>query len=163
MLVLPEVPGTPGDADTRSECLVVGLRQAVRNARVSRNDQARRSRTRVSAVGFASPDLETRYALRVQLAGIDRRVLSRAEGLHMMADVGDRSVEFPAQTVVQGQVRFDLPTVLRKEIERGAADILDLGGTLTIRTGKPEQVVGENWCRPASCVAQNCRQRSTRR
>ena len=61
-----------------------------------------------------------------------------------MPDVGDRSIKFPAQTVIQRHVPFDLPAVLGKQIQGRAADVFDLRGTLSIRTGETEQVIREN-------------------
>ena len=48
------------------------------------------------------------------IAWIDRAHLPGPESLHVLADVGNRGVEFPAQAVVQSQVWLDLPTVLGK-------------------------------------------------
>ena len=63
--------------------------------------------------------------------------------LHMLADIGDRRRKLPPQTVVQRDVRFQLPTILREQIDRGTADILHLRRTLPIGAGEPKQVVGK--------------------
>ena len=64
------------------------------------------------------------------------------EGLNAVLRVNVGSVEFPAKAVVQGDVRFDFPTVLGKEVQGGGADILALGGALRIRERQTQKIVG---------------------
>ena len=68
--------------------------------------------------------------------------MSWPKGFYVPADVGGRSIELPAQTVVQSQVRLDLPTVLDKRIERSGANVLALGRALHIGIREPQQVFG---------------------
>src|SRR5262249_39157099 len=67
--------------------------------------------------------------------------LSRAESLYPMSNICDRTVIFPAQAVIQCQVRPNLPTILSKEISTGRPHILMLRRTLLVNVGKSEKVI----------------------
>ena len=58
-----------------------------------------------------------------------------------MADVSERRIQLPTQTVVEGQVWTDLPTVLPKQGKQSAADIFSLRRTLQVEIWKTEQIV----------------------
>ena len=62
----------------------------------------------------------------------------------MLAHVGNRCIQFPAQAVIQGQIGLDLPTVLGKQVQSCAADMLHLSGALPIGTWEAEHVVGKH-------------------
>ncbi len=72
------------------------------------------------------------------------RHLSRPESLHVVADVGDRGVELPAQAVVESQLGLIFQLSWANRYRSSAANILHLGRALPERAGKPEQVVWEN-------------------
>src|SRR5690349_7807540 len=80
-------------------------------------------------------------AIRVQLARVERRVLAWTESLDVLADIGDRGRELPAQTVIQSDVRLDLPAVLSIEIQCSAPNIFDLRRALPVRTGQSHEIV----------------------
>ena len=68
--------------------------------------------------------------------------LSGTERLQAILGVVERSIQFPAQTVVQRQIGFDLPAILREQVESRIANILALGGALEIGVGNAEEVIG---------------------
>src|SRR6185437_2321955 len=70
---------TPGDSDSRSKGFVIGLRQGIRNAGISRDDQAHRRHRRTVGVNCV-------------FAWIHRTHLSGAERLHMLAHIGNRRI-----------------------------------------------------------------------
>src|SRR5579862_7052010 len=121
-----------------SECLVIGLGQPVRHALVAGHDQAGRFDSCVGARAY------TKIGLLIggQLTRIDRRVLTRPVGLHVMQNVGQWSVEFPPEAVVQGKGRADLPTVLCEQIETRGSDILALPRTLRVAVRQSKQITG---------------------
>src|SRR5579863_1787425 len=59
----------------------------------------------------------------------------------MLGFVGERGVQFPAQTVVERQVRLDLPAILGKKIKTGVADIFHLSRTLSELIRKAKQII----------------------
>src|SRR5437899_2214210 len=65
----------------------------------------------------------------------------------MLADIRNRSIQFPAQTVIERQIRLNLPAILCEQIQTSATNVLSLCRPLAVRTGQPEQVVGK--CRIA--------------
>ncbi len=96
---LAGIARTPGQSQARSKSLVVSAGQSSRYALVARNDQAGRSDSGVGAVRIRhSGILENRGHDRIgELAGIDRAHLSGTEALDVLADVGERSEQLPAQ------------------------------------------------------------------
>ena len=64
------------------------------------------------------------------------------EALDFLPDVCQRRVHFPAQAIVQGYGGLELPTVLREQVDGSAANQFRIGGTLRIRNGETEEVVG---------------------
>ena|SRR5207248_7891698 len=105
--------GAPGDSDSRSEGFGICLCQGIGYSRVSRHNQADRGHRRAISVGGV-------------FAGINLAYLSRPEGLYAFSDVRDRSIQFPAQPIVERQVWLDLPAVLCEQIQPGTADVLML-------------------------------------
>src|SRR4029077_20854687 len=73
-----------------------------------------------------------------RILGVNR---ARAECLKTIAQIVVRSVQLPPQTVVQSQIRFQLETVLREQVESRIANILRLSGTLGVEAGFPNEVV----------------------
>ena len=49
-----------------------------------------------------------------QLARIDGGRLAGAEGLHVMELIRERRIQLPSESVVEGEVGFDLPAILRE-------------------------------------------------
>src|SRR5579871_449260 len=129
--------GAIGNANARGKRLVIGRSQSGGNAGVARNHQTGGRGTSVGAGGIrhakALPvGLASRVSCGVNSAGVNGGILSRPEGLHVAADVFHRGSKFPTQTVVQGQVGLDLPTILNEGIYGGAANIFAMAGTLNI-------------------------------
>ncbi len=58
----------------------------------------------------------------------------------MAQRIGQRSVEFPAKSVVQCKVAFDLPAVLSEEIEAGISNVLPLRGTLRVGVHEAQEI-----------------------
>ena len=65
--------------------------------------------------------------------------LAGAESLQAVAGVVIGSVEFPAQAVVQGQIRLDLVTILREQIESRVAEVFRLRRALDVAVGRTEK------------------------
>src|SRR4029077_9033997 len=85
---------------------------------------------------------ESSLLLGSQSARVNRSILARTESLHVMADVGERSIEFPAQPIVQGYIRPDIPAILGKRIDRSAADVFALRRTLSVAVRQTQQITG---------------------
>src|SRR5579863_5499309 len=135
--------GAPIEAEARSKALVVRICQAVRNGFVAGKYESNRSDSGGVAAGFASLwELNGKGAAGRESAGINRRTLSWPESLHLVANIGHRRVQFPAHTVVQCQIRPDLPTVLSEEINRGAPDQFMLRRTLCQIVRQPKEIIG---------------------
>ena len=79
---------------------------------------------------------KTRLLVRRQNARILGRVLARAEGLHVVKNIGERSIQFPAQTVIQRYGWSQLPAVLREQIDACAAHVLALRRALGVAVGE---------------------------
>ena len=60
----------------------------------------------------------------------------------MVQRIGQRRIQLPAQSVVQGERGFNLPTVLGKEINAGVADVFPLRGALRVAVVQAQQVAG---------------------
>src|SRR5947209_4186986 len=114
--------GAPSDADARRKRFVIRRGETVLDPFISGNDQTRgEDRTggaaRIAVVTAVKADL-----CRVgKLAVKHRAVLSRAEGLNPLIAVSKRSVQLPAESIVQRKVGLDLPAVLREQIKRVTA------------------------------------------
>src|ERR1700674_613681 len=129
--------GTPVQTDARCEGFVVGPNQPAGNALVPGEDQASGSNPLiVASVAWAKE-----VACGGKLTCINRGVLAGVEALHFLADIGERCIHFPAQTVVQRHIGLQLPTVLSKEVEGRAADEFGVRRTLRIRSREAEKVV----------------------
>src|SRR5262249_19031431 len=92
----------PSYSDSGRERLVVRLRQGVWYARISWDDQAGWDRSSVVAVGIR--DSNTILPIGdadTQLTRINRRNLTRPKCLYPLADVSNRGVEFPTQSVIE--------------------------------------------------------------
>src|SRR5205085_9295919 len=74
-------------------------------------------------------------------ARIDRRLLPCTEGLNTLANVSQRRIQLPTQTVIQGQIRPDSPAVLSKQVNCAAAHVFDLSRPLRVSGWYPEQVI----------------------
>src|SRR5262249_6102558 len=70
------------------------------------------------------------------------RAFARPESLHLLSGIHLGSVHFPTQTVVQSQVRLNLPAVLRKQVNRLATHQFMIGRALGHAIGQTEQIVG---------------------
>src|SRR5579863_1857229 len=57
-----------------------------------------------------------------------------------MADVRQRGIEFPAKSVIKGDVGPDLPAILSERVHRGAADGFALGCALGIGIHQAEKI-----------------------
>src|SRR4029077_8048578 len=111
----------PRHTDTGSKRMVIARRKPFWHPLVSGYYQPQREHGRVTRV------LEHRVGL------------PRPEGLIAQPRVIDGLVVLPAQAIVQGKVRFDLPTVLRKQVDRVTTNVLSLCRSLQIGVGKTQQ------------------------
>src|ERR1700676_3812801 len=108
----------PIKADARCERFVVSVCQTIRNGLISGKNESNGGHSCGIAPGFAGlRELKRQRAAWCERAGINRRPLSRPESLHLVAAISHRCVQLPAHTIVHGQIRLDLPTVLREEID----------------------------------------------
>ena len=73
-----------------------------------------------------------------QHARVNGRVLARTEGFNVVEGIGERRIQFPAKPVIHGERRFDLPTVLGKNIDSGVAYVLPLRGALRVTVVQAE-------------------------
>src|SRR5581483_11501695 len=80
------VIGTPRESDAWCECFVIGLRQAWGN-------------TRITGYNKTGGGLAVAICIRTT-TGKDRAGLSRAESLHVPANIRQRCVKFPPQSIV---------------------------------------------------------------
>src|SRR5262249_32287360 len=92
-------------------------------------------------IGDAKVILEVGHAGRRKLTGINGGILAGAEGLDLFADIGQRGVHFPAKAVVQSDVGFDLPAVLREQVKRSGTNLLVLGGALGVSIRQTQEIV----------------------
>ena len=75
--------------------------------------------------------------------GIHLRLLAEDEGLQLIVFLSPRRQHIPAQSVVEYQVRTNLPAVLTECADIFVAQIKRAGVTLLVRRGDTQQVVGE--------------------
>ena len=117
---LARTRGVPCQAHARHQALPVHRRDAVRHARVAREQQPRRS------------------------VREHRRLLARRPGVHAISDIRERRAHFPAQSVVDGQPRRDPPFVLsvRREIDI-AQTAIHIAAALKEHHREPEKEAGE--------------------
>src|SRR5208283_3111685 len=134
--------GTVSDADARSKRLVVRRGHSCGDAGVSRDYQAGWFGAGVSAGGIRHTETLPIGGARGDCTRIDGGILSWAEGLDVTANIRRRRGKFPAQAIVQSQVRLELPTVLGEGIDCGAANIFALTGALNIDVCQPEEELG---------------------
>src|SRR5260370_13366063 len=106
----------------RGKGSVVGVGQTVRNTLIPRKNQADRGDTCGVASGSSRLwKLNGQSASWGKCARIDRRALPGVEGLHFLADVGQRRGPLPTHTVIQRPGPLDLPAILRQEVQRLSA------------------------------------------
>src|SRR5207302_8246648 len=82
-------------------------------------------------------------ACRRELARIGRGSLPRPEGLVTHTRIIEWLVVLPTQSIVEGQISPDFPTILCKQVDRVATHVLTLGRPLQVRVGKSQQIVRE--------------------
>ena len=130
----PSIAGTraPGQANAGRPSVVVGLSQTGWDTFVARHNQTQwvhsvRWACRAAICGTV---IQRGRTAGGELARILRRGLAGAEGLHVAENVGKRRVQFPTQTVVEGHIRLDAPTVLPEEVVGVVADVFGLRGAL---------------------------------
>ncbi len=115
---LTRVSRAPRQSDSRSKSFVVCLGQSVRHAWVSRHNQAgwehRASGAGRTAIRTSVLRHQRGVDIGIEFTWVNFCLRPRPEGLHVLACVRDRSVELPAQTVVERQIWFDLPAILCK-------------------------------------------------
>src|SRR5207249_1659575 len=119
----------PGNSNPGSKRLVVTVGEPFRNTLVSRHDKAQRKygRGRTVRVAVGIRISEVRLACRRELARISRGSLPRPEGLVTQARIIEWLVILPTQSIVEGQIPPDFPTILRKQVDGVAAHVLTLG------------------------------------
>src|SRR5271169_3872268 len=130
---------TPIQAETRCKCFGVSVDQSTGDALVTRNHQSRRESTRVGTIWRGSSRSlklgklrKSRNAYGRECAGINRRILPRIKPLNFLTDVCQRRIHLPPHTIVECDVRPNLPTVLCEEIERSASNQFLVAGALRI-------------------------------
>src|SRR5271168_1512089 len=146
---LSEPAGLPVRAirqtDSGREGFVVGGSETFGNTGITGKHQAKREIGVVGRVFAArlrgASETEVARAVSGEFARILRGGLSRAKSLQTIAVVRIRSVELPAQAVIQGYVGLDLPTILREQIQRGIAVIFTLRGALRVTGGLTQKIV----------------------
>src|ERR1700730_10240791 len=107
----------PIQPQSRSKTFVIGIDQAVWHSLVSWNYESRGLYTCVVAVRTRHAQaLKKGHGLGRQLAWENRGKLAGVKCLYFLADVRQRSIQLPAQTVVQRYVGLDLPAILREAI-----------------------------------------------
>src|SRR5438477_2760899 len=119
---------------------------------ISGHNKARRHHSCCAAI---APICRKKRIIWSDLARINRRVLPGTIGLNFLPNVRQRRVQFPPQSIVQRQIGSQLPTILRKQIERFRSNQFVLRGTLDVVVIQTQQVVrkkivGNRIVRPAS-------------
>src|SRR5580658_1883023 len=126
----------PSDADARSERFVIGGGETARHTLVSRENKpggkhgiggARRAAVRAAII---CNQCGAGAVVRIQDARILRCNLAGTKRLQTVAGVVKRRVEFPAQAIVQSQIRLQLETVLREKCYGRVAVVFALGRAL---------------------------------
>src|SRR5580704_5626732 len=136
----------PGNSHSRRKGFVVAGGQPFGHALVPWYYKAEREHRRgigswVGAVRIGVT--ECVQTVGAKLARKNRGRLPRAKGLVSQTGVVHRLVVLPAESVVEGYVGTDLPTVLRKQIDRTAPNIFGLRGSLEIGVWQPKQIVAD--------------------
>ena len=60
----------------------------------------------------------------------------------MLGDIRQGGGQLPSQAVVQREIWFNLPAILREQVEASIADIFDLPRALSELIGKAQQKIG---------------------
>ena len=133
----------PCQADARRKSLVVSLGHTVGDSRVAGENQAEREHGIGGAVltAIGRSELRDQRIIGRKLARINLGHLPRTESLHVMPDVSQRRIQFPAQAIVQRQVRANLPAILREQVERRAAHIFVLRRSLRVRIRQAQKEI----------------------
>src|SRR6266481_1511792 len=121
-------PRAPVESKARSEGFVVGTGQTVGHALVSRKNYPQRSNSSGVIAGYSRKD---------------GGALPGPERLNSLAGISHWRVQFPAHAVVQRQIRFDLPTVLREKVHGFAANKFMLWRTLQVAGRQAHEIVRE--------------------
>ena len=126
---------------TRSKRLVIRVRQSARNSLVSREYQSNRCYAgRIAA--RCSPSIRgIKWIARIETARIDVGDLPGTVRLHFLADVRHWRIHFPAQPIVQRDIRTDLPAVLGKQVHGRAAHQFRLGRALAVAVRQSQKEI----------------------
>src|ERR1700722_1825625 len=134
--------GSPVQPQARSESLVVGICQTIRNRFVAGKNESDGRDSRGIAAGLAGAKAGKERIAGIEAAWVNGRALSGPEGLHLVPNVCLRRVQFPTHAIIQRQIRLDLPAVLRKEIHRLASYQFMLSRALGHIACQSKEIVG---------------------